>query len=121
MLVVLLHDGKTNQNRTVLTASVIAHTHTVPIGSLIAACLQIKQPQQSRSPGTAMKMFQLVKQVPLPTTEGDEGDGYGEQQTSAKSENMEVERACSFRDFLCGYEDNGKHIKGYPRVPRGGT
>jgi hypothetical protein len=54
-------------------------------------------------------------------TEGDEDDGYGEQQTSAKGENMKVKRACSFRDFLCGYEDNGKHIKGYPRVPRGGT
>ena len=63
-----------------------------------------------------MKMFQLAKQVSLPTTEGDEDDGYGEQQTSAKSENMKVKRACSFRDFLCGYEDNGKHIKGYHEV-----
>ena len=29
---------------------------------------------------------------------------------------MKVKRACSFRDFLCGYEDNGKHIKGYHEV-----
>jgi hypothetical protein len=41
-LVELPHDAKTKQNRAVLTASVIT-AYTVPIGGLIAACLQIKQ------------------------------------------------------------------------------
>jgi hypothetical protein len=49
-------------------------------------------------------------------TEDDDDDGYGEPQVGAKSESMKVKRTCSFREFLCGYVDDGKQIKGYHEV-----
>ena len=53
---------------------------------------------------------------PAAAVPDDDNDGYGETQTDEKSENRKRRRTCSFRDFLCGYEDNGKYIKGYHQV-----
>ena len=54
--------------------------------------------------------------APAATADELEDDAYGEKQIDSKSENRKQQRTCSFREFMCGYEDGGKAIKGYHQV-----